>query len=755
MLGYKCLSTKSPRSFLFSVVANVGPDSASRSLAVAYRQGNDRDTLVSSLARVEHVVADTLALIPVLSDPANRAPLEAERAIAEGYYRRSQGGNKTDSSERASIPDTPQPPFVVPNGSQRSEKPQILPELPWHDDALSEFPFTTTCLLLGLLCDDDNGDASATNRNSTRPGDIQLQPLSTVFRGDCTEYGLVVFDISDLDSGVKYGIVGFPVRYMAEVSYHSEAGGWDPVEDPPPKKEPDVILTSPRPRVPLSILQWLRKYFYVISLEENPDFQRLEDRPLVDVAALDYLWPSKSTTRPKDAPTTTTSHLTTLHEPRRNVHIDRAIDNLLALTQEPADLHLDEETTGKFQMLAEFREQLRRRLEEVPERLGPSSEASGHILRVAYAGSTHLNWVAFKNLSFAVIAAAIESEELRGASALSLCVDKFNLEEGEGDLGDLAAALAQSSALKQLCFMQEPERDSDDASARFYTQLLLRARPSGNSGWLRDKTIYPTYAFSTSLRSRKFTSPLTTSFISPVVQVFPVMHMFTFVDHQREDVAGAGHQKCYHYDMGHTLLNPELFALQFLTYLRSVGSGSDKAILRFAYGEASLSVTTTTNDHTSLPPSSSSGGFAVSPIPAGFFGNRLAANEDSTVSVRDIHPSSWVLLLGQQGRAPSDEGDVFLRYSFVRVRGTSAEIAPEQEQQRAVPVSDLVEVVGGLTEFLRETVPGIDISTYEKRVEEVEKDLRARRASIGTGKRCIAIDVMSESSVRAFLGQLL
>jgi hypothetical protein len=119
MLEYKCLYSKSPRSFLFSVVANVGPRGASRSLAVAYRQGNDRDTSASSLARVEHVVADTLALIEILSDPANRAPLKAERALAEGWYRRSHGGNEAESSERPSIPDTPQPPFVVPDGSQR------------------------------------------------------------------------------------------------------------------------------------------------------------------------------------------------------------------------------------------------------------------------------------------------------------------------------------------------------------------------------------------------------------------------------------------------------------------------------------------------------------------------------------------------------------------------------------------------------------------------------------------------------------
>ncbi|KAJ5471469.1 hypothetical protein N7530_008826 [Penicillium desertorum] len=82
----------------------------------------------------------------------------------------------------------------------------------------------------------------------------------------------------------------------------------------------------------------------------------------------------------------------------------------------------------KSQKLAEFREQLRRRIEEVPDSLGPSSESSGHIMRVAHARRTHLNWVAIRNLAPGLIAAAVASDELRGASALSLCIDKLKLE---------------------------------------------------------------------------------------------------------------------------------------------------------------------------------------------------------------------------------------------------------------------------------------------------------------------------------------
>lgn len=57
---------------------------------------------------------------------------------------------------------------------------------------------------------------------------------------------------------------------MAEVDYYGY--DWDPVEDPPPEKEPDVVLVSPRPRVPLSIHQWLRKYFDYDHLKTTPAF---------------------------------------------------------------------------------------------------------------------------------------------------------------------------------------------------------------------------------------------------------------------------------------------------------------------------------------------------------------------------------------------------------------------------------------------------------------------------------------------------
>ncbi|KAL4865180.1 hypothetical protein BDV12DRAFT_200372 [Aspergillus spectabilis] len=654
------------------------------------------------------------------------------------------------------------------------------------------------------------------------------------WRGDCTEYGLVVLDISDLESGVKYGIVAFPMRYMAVVHYHSVEGGWDPVEDDQPLKEPDVVLVSPRPRVPLSISQWLCKYYYWSGLEGDPCILRLQDRPLVDAAALDYIWPperevedqdtdesqlnnlvkmfsqasppvhfwpSKTNSRikdgtttkhlpdmvgftidgPKDARITTASPSTTPHRPLRNAHMDRAIDDLLVLTQ-PADLQLDEKTINNFQKLAEFREQLRERVEEVPDSLGPS-EISGYILRVAYAGYSHLNWVAFRNLPLSMIVSAVSSEELQGASTLSLCVDQFKLEgdKGEVDLDNLAAVLAQSTTLKQLCFLQRPDRVSDDASTGFYSELLRLLQASASGGhleWLRTKTIYLTSAFSTSLRSRIFLASSSTigpRAVSSVANYFP-------------------QYICSH----HTRFNAERFAMRFLAYLRSWASGSNfnKTILRFAYNGASSPLTTKGDDHHSPPPWSLPDRFGVSPISARFFDYQLPPNDPSGVRLGDLPPGSWVVLVHSPGQnsdhiqpsasmsrqGPSDDDDDdngdFLQYSFIRIAEPSAEIAPEQQQQqqqeqqqqqrrrrrrqRPGPVSNnLADVVGGLPDFLRETAPASDIPTWAKQVEELERELeldldldaRARRVSASpeTSKRCTGISVMAESLAESSL----
>jgi hypothetical protein len=258
--GYICLYTESPRSFLFYVVANVGPGGSSRPLAVAYRQGND---VTKTTPRVANVVNDILSVVNIMSEPANHATLEAERVRAVDWYLQQQQ-NETEARPEA-LPDSPQPPFRRWN---EEWKPDLQPELP-SSDAHVEFPATSEFLVDGLL----------RGTESTRKGDVQLQPLTIPFNGDCLEYGMVVVDISNLGR-VKYGIVAFPVCYKADVYYNSEYGGWDPVEDEQPKQQPDIVHVDEKPRKLMSILGYVRKYFPV--LEDNPKVLELEAHPKVD-----------------------------------------------------------------------------------------------------------------------------------------------------------------------------------------------------------------------------------------------------------------------------------------------------------------------------------------------------------------------------------------------------------------------------------------------------------------------------------------
>ncbi|KIA75760.1 hypothetical protein HK57_00440 [Aspergillus ustus] len=660
-----------PRSFLFAIVANVGPNGASRSLAVAYRQGNNyiKETY---LERVDHFVADTLALIEILSDPANRAPLEAERALAEDWYCRSQGAAAVDCSERPSVPDSVQPPWVP--WHERSERLQHRPQLHWRGNTVTKFPFTTTCLLLGLLDDSRDENAKATKKSRTRPGDVQLQPLSTAFRGDCIEYGLVVLDISDLDSGVQYGIAASPMRYMADVEYEDEPGDWDPVEDPPPQKEPDVVPFSPRPRVLLSIHQWLSKYFPYDHLKNDPSFLRLDDMPLVCTAVLDYIW--------------------------------------------PREIGLDQPEAG------------------VPARAS-SRDAISNTIKVFWPTvSDHPPKDLFMDR-------AKDGSSTRSSTFTILNKPPQNVPEERSVLGR-----------------------------------------EGDLEWLRGKSIYRTFAFPTSLRSRKFLPPPLSTISG--AQVFPLVHMFRFMDHDYQGKDGPDvatddvTQYENHYAIGNnTLLDAESFAVRFLAYLQSLGSGVLLLLLIIIIRSSS-----------------------VSPIPAGLFEDQLPHDDPSRVSLGDLQSGSWGVLVDSsahqtvaydplldelpppralahleqidhpssdptqlsRGGSPSLSDDdtvagvnngAFLHYSFVKIPNSSADIAPDQQQQQrpslAIANSPgvVVVVVGGLTDFLRETAPGSDMAwTWEKQVQEAEEDhLRTRRAflRIDTGVRSIDIGAMAEA----------
>ena len=247
----KVVGETSPRSFLFYIVADIGLSESGdnhRPLAVAYRQGHGLspgryDTRAE--LRVNHVLEDCARLASILSDPTNRAALEAEIALARSWY---QERLQHPAPHRSVVPDEVQPAFS--NERDRDTRTGIpdRPELEWSG-GIREFPFTSTCLRLAL---------NANRTYFTRPSDVQEQSLDIVFHLDKVEYGAVVFDVTDLDS-VGYGILSSSVIYSFE-DYDPLQDTYDAVDCWHPGYTPAIQLEMSRTRRPLSGTAYMRKH---------------------------------------------------------------------------------------------------------------------------------------------------------------------------------------------------------------------------------------------------------------------------------------------------------------------------------------------------------------------------------------------------------------------------------------------------------------------------------------------------------------
>jgi hypothetical protein len=266
------LAKVSQRSFLFYIIANVGPGKTHRPLAITFRQGQGaspgRMSVKALQDRINHVIQDCVRLVNILTEPTNRIALEAELRLAASWYQ----GNEYQDPERVEVQDSPQPAFNFSIYDERQER----PELPWAG-SIREFPFISTCLRLGL-----NGD----DTYNTRVGDVQEQPLGTVFRDDRLEYGMVVLDISDLDR-VRYGIVGFEINYWVEVDDVIQTGHWDHIEGRPPKQDPVPVLEEHRSRSPQSAAKYMKKFR---CFDIKDDIKSLNKTLLVELNALECIY---------------------------------------------------------------------------------------------------------------------------------------------------------------------------------------------------------------------------------------------------------------------------------------------------------------------------------------------------------------------------------------------------------------------------------------------------------------------------------
>jgi hypothetical protein len=208
-------------------------------------------------------------VIRILCSALNRTAIEAERNLANSFY-----GNHTPErvySKEESEANT----FDIFEEAELVEDPQDSE----HGNGIQDcpFPFLSTCLLLGLSYD-------ASHCETKR---AQLEPLGTAYQDGIMGTGMVVIDISDLDS-IRYGIVAFEIHHMAHIRLHPRIY-WDPAESIRPEDEPEEVLEEERLRIPLSAAEYMRKFghaYYTYSTSRPPWFSPMEAIQLVGPTAL-------------------------------------------------------------------------------------------------------------------------------------------------------------------------------------------------------------------------------------------------------------------------------------------------------------------------------------------------------------------------------------------------------------------------------------------------------------------------------------
>lgn len=240
-----------PQSYLFFIVAKVGPSESHRPVAVALCQGG----LGSQFGIGGHqVIRYCLQTINVLSDHGNRIAIRTELDLATDFYK-----NDTDEVllPRVRLPELDRWTSSPERDAKRYRR--------W-DSSISPFPFIATCLQVGIGRNPMDGSEDAVRKES----------LGTFYYNNTLEYGMVVIDVSDLDE-IRYGIIGLSTRIAQQALGSTEQ------QDPPQFMEEDVR------RRPLSAIELMSRFYSESSRNPYPFSDivtMLQEYPLIAVSAM-------------------------------------------------------------------------------------------------------------------------------------------------------------------------------------------------------------------------------------------------------------------------------------------------------------------------------------------------------------------------------------------------------------------------------------------------------------------------------------
>lgn len=685
-----------PNSWVFFVVAEIA--GRHRSVAVVSSMG-DNDP--SDSLQGYPLTACCRRIITIFADPTNHIAIRAELALAASFYT-EHGSNSDYGGTSVELPEL-----------NRRRDLMSIRERQWDRTHVPEFPFIATCLVHGVGFDP----------HTRRTAPILLEPLGTVYRDDSVEWGMVVIDITHLET-VRYGIVGFTVD-MAKFIPSLEAERRTAFSSmgalgPGAFEEGDDlrVVEDPRPRRALSAAEYMTKFGYKAPLYESGIVTRamLAQIPLVDVNAMSVVWP---------LPSTDNRTLLTLSDPFISPpNSERTQQSQLTtqLIQRVIDLnHINESVLTEVRSIPNFKGLLRHHLiRHHSDGLArsPSTQCIGQLVRLAFTHNNHLSLEQLKHFSTDLILVAwnvldrIDNDSNNKLTSVSLCVDSV-----QGTPAELADIISQLDTLREIYLLQNPTQECDNLSIRLLEELA--ARPPVLS---RAKVILAG-AYSSALRKRLWL-PTATSSSNPIaiqsalLAVFPIQHIL--VRHGRDLPQSSPDRYIYHsvslYD---GLLKPQQFASGFLLYLSTLLPDdyfNPKAqVFSFSSCPASLAA----------DPSSAA---EVSPILAENFALPDSFPDDTACSplVRDLVPQGWTVVVSQEiyqlprGMLQQQEHPYYIRYAFVRPLQHPIAVDHPPPPERLGP-EDL-EVVG-LKEFLAITSPEVDPAIIDRRLAEVQQQL--------------------------------
>ncbi|KAI1846166.1 hypothetical protein JX266_007691 [Neoarthrinium moseri] len=672
-----------PNSWVFYAVAKIA--GCHRPVAVVSSVG----TFEEESLHGPPLVACCRRIVTIFSDPANHTAIRGELGLASLYY--AENGDVLDRHcpEPVELPELTR---KNPGDPRRWR--------PWDRAGMQPFPFISAALLQGVALDPARG-RSAPNRP---------EPLGTVYRDTDIEWGMVVFDITDLNA-VRYGIVGFTVGMAKFVRSVEEGRPRFQGASFQPEEGPLRVLEEVRPRKAMSAGDYMAKFKYTGLVYEASDYdydmERLASLPLVDDTAFSLVWPSGG--KDDDNNLLLLANLSVSTQGPEGL-TQKTLKQIIGKTIRESS-HLDDLDVSVFdevRNLGGFKDTLRQYLLQNSEKVGNTLSA-GRLIRLAFVENGHLGLEQLKTLSAQSVSAALgdrlEADDT--IKSISLCIESVRSTPAQ-----LAEALSRSSGLREICLLQSPIRESDTLSAQLLAELASRPQI------LSCTRVIFTGAYSAALR-KKFWLPTSINFTT--LDIFPVQQIF--VRYQRR----SGRSFRFHYDAIHLsdgLLRPERFAAGFCLWI-SMLEWKDEWMFEdaapffsFSSGPASLSdnplsaaeVSPILCENLSLP-------------------HLMPDHTFCAPRARDLVPGGWTVLVSQeQNVATQTDGQTHIRYAFIRVRGPSVVI---EDPPSSPPGPENLEVVG-LKGFLSATASEVDPAIIDQRLEDTRKSIKAEAAYRGS-----------------------